>query len=53
MYFLTIYYVSDTVIGTRDKRANKTGKTPALMEHTFNGEKQVVSETSRIGSTLE
>lgn len=37
-YRLTTYYMTDTVIGTKDRILNKTVKTPILMELTFNGE---------------
>lgn len=46
-------HVSDTIRGTRDKIAKKTDKSPALMVHTLNGGKQMVSETSGIYSTVK
>ena len=43
--------MTDTVIGTRDIILNKTVKTPALMELTFNGGKQILNKITKIYST--
>ena len=43
--------MTDTVIGTRDIILNKTVKTPALMELTFKGGKQILNKITKIYST--